>query len=390
MPDHYPLYPSAAQMNHYLNSFADHFKLRDSIVLNTSIKRVSPIADSNGWRIEFSNGSESERFDTVIVATGHHWDKRFAGPYTGEADFKASGGEVIHSKDYKRSSQLAGKSVLVIGGGNSACDVAVEASRFGSSSDLSIRNGVWFLPRMLCGSPLELLVGSWMPVWAQRLCLRFGLWLCVGSYAKYGLPEPTHRLFDRHPTINSDLLTAIQRGAITVRPGIKRFVPNECEEPKQTLSGGQTEQKHQMSIAVEFTNGERRTYDLIVHCTGFHVSVPVIADSIIEWHTNPTDGYAYPNLLSGLIHPTRRGLYVFGLGQPRYGAGPLITAGAEVIAECIKIQPSLKQPIGVVLKALGTQPLRSYLLDPIRVFRESLNAISIASHLPLIERVLCR
>ena len=34
---------------------------------------------------------------------------------------------MLHSKQYKRPEQLLNKRVLVIGGGNSACDIAVEA-----------------------------------------------------------------------------------------------------------------------------------------------------------------------------------------------------------------------------------------------------------------------
>jgi cation diffusion facilitator CzcD-associated flavoprotein CzcO len=40
----------------------------------------------------------------------------------------------MHSKDYKNPEFFRGKRVLVVGGGNSACDIAVEASRFAASS----------------------------------------------------------------------------------------------------------------------------------------------------------------------------------------------------------------------------------------------------------------
>jgi hypothetical protein len=34
--------------------------------------------------------------------------------------------------------------------------------------------------------------------------------IIVGPYARYGLPEPTHRLWETHPTINSELLQFIK------------------------------------------------------------------------------------------------------------------------------------------------------------------------------------
>ena len=54
------------------------------------------------------------------------------------------------------------------------------------------------------------------------------------------------------------------------------------------------------------------------------------------------DGYRYPNLLEGLIPVNIKNLFIFGVGQPRYGAGPLITAGAESIAGLLKAQADVR------------------------------------------------
>ncbi len=40
-----------------------------------------------------------------------------------------------------------------------------------------------------------------------------------------------------------------------------------------------------------------------------------------------------------------------GLSQPRYGAGPLLTSGAEYIARAMKLQDSMQFPIGDVMAA---------------------------------------
>jgi cation diffusion facilitator CzcD-associated flavoprotein CzcO len=60
----------------------------------------------------------------------------------------------------------------VLGGGNSACDVAAEAARVGASCDLSLRRGYRFLPKTLFGVPLADIGSGWFPMWAQRLFLR--------------------------------------------------------------------------------------------------------------------------------------------------------------------------------------------------------------------------
>ncbi|MEM8605388.1 MAG: NAD(P)/FAD-dependent oxidoreductase, partial [Cyanobacteria bacterium P01_H01_bin.121] len=118
MPDHYPDFPSARQMRDYLWSFADAYQLRDRIELNRTVTYVRPV-EQNHWEVTFANG-EQRLYQGVLLCNGHHWNQRwpeFQGRFNGE---------ILHSKDYKKPDQLRGKKVLVIGGGNSACDVAAE------------------------------------------------------------------------------------------------------------------------------------------------------------------------------------------------------------------------------------------------------------------------
>jgi hypothetical protein len=56
------------------------------------------------------------------------------------------------------------------------------------------------------------------------------------------------------------------------------------------------------------------------------------------------DGYRYPDLLEGLVPRGVRNLFIFGVGQPRYGAGPIITAGAESMASMLKAQAQVRTP----------------------------------------------
>ncbi len=59
----------------------------------------------------------------------------------------------------------------------------------------------------------------WMPIFAQKLIIKFLLKITVGSYTNYGLPDPDHQLFEHHPTINSDLLLYLQLGKVVPHPG---------------------------------------------------------------------------------------------------------------------------------------------------------------------------
>ena len=160
MPKDYPDFPSASQMLTYLDSFVEHFALDKNIELNREVSLVKPI-ENNLWSVTFADG-EQRIYQGIIMCNGHHWNKRFP-------KFKGKfNGKIIHSKDYKHPSQLQGKKVLVIGGGNSACDIAAEAGRVAKKSVLSLRESVWFLPKSFAGIPLSDIIQWWMPEWFQK------------------------------------------------------------------------------------------------------------------------------------------------------------------------------------------------------------------------------
>jgi len=343
MPADYPDFPSGRQMLEYLNSYAEVFKLRAHIQFRTKIvmclPKNSPPANSSSsddgrWEVELANG-EKRIYKGVIVCSGHHWDKRFPN-YPGEFT-----GEYIHSKDYKNPQQLIDKRVLVIGGGNSACDLASEAARVGRSCDLSLRRGYWFLPKFLFGVPLPELVPSWVPVWAQRLFLKAVLRVAVGKYEDYGLPKPDHRIFEAHPTLNSEILHYLKHGRIRPRPDIARFEDRR----------------------VVFVDGSSGEFDMVVCGTGFHLSFPFLPAGLV-----PVQG-SNALLYGGCTLPDYKNLYIVGTPQVRYGFGPLITPAATLLCRLIGLQDQMELPIGLVLKESGAHPPTTHLVDPHKALR---------------------
>lgn len=354
MPSSWPDFPSAQQMLEYLNAYAGHHRLHEEIRLSTKVTRVEPVdVEAGTWRVawETASGERGERvYEGVVVCNGHHWASRLP-QYPGEL-----GAELLHSKSYKSPAQLAGKRVLVIGGGNSACDIAVEAARFARSAHISMRRGYWFLPKTFLGVPLVELMQPWMPSFAQRAVARTMARIAVGPYERYGLQHPDHRPFDRHPTINSELLYYLRHGKITPHPDIRRW------------DGDQ----------VEFVDGVKERFDLVIAATGYDVSFPFLAEGVVEWR------HGYPQLIGGLMPPDHKNIYFFGLGQPRYGAGPLISAGADLLCTAISTQQRLDVPIGAVLERLGQRPPRTWLLDPFAVLRQVRMGKRIMPRLPAI------
>lgn len=226
MPDDYPDFPSREQMIAYLRAYADHFKLRERIQFRTTVLMCRPLADGR-WEVELSGG-EKRIYQGVLVCNGHHWHRRWP-----ELPGRFAG-EYFHSKDYKSPEQLQGRRVLVIGGGNSACDIASEAARVGRSCHISLRHGYWFLPKTLFGRPLVEALPGWVPVFAQRAMLA-ALRIVFGRYENYGLPKPDHRIFDRHPTINSELLHYVRHGRIIPKPDIASVQERRCASATAAL-----------------------------------------------------------------------------------------------------------------------------------------------------------
>jgi hypothetical protein len=353
MPATYPDFPSAAQMLAYLHSYADHYRLQEHIEYNTNVRLVAP-APSDRWELTLGSG-EKRIYGGVVIANGHHWDCRYP-TYPG-----AFAGEILHSKHYKNPEILQGKRVLVIGGGNSACDIAVEAARFARAAHISMRRGYWIMPKTMFGVPSVEMMQLWMPLWMQRLYIRALLRVFVGRYEQYGLQHPDHKIFEHHPTINSELLYYLKHGRVTPHPDIKRYDGQE----------------------VEFADGRREAFDLIICATGYHLSLPLLAPGVVEWKNG------IPQLL-GMVTPNYKNLYIFGAGQARYGAGPLISAGAEALCTMVKTQQRLKHPIGAILQKIGARPPTTMLVGAEQVLRATRQANRVIPNMIYLEKVLFR
>lgn len=368
MPAGYPDFPSRRQMADYYKIYADRFGLRENIEFNTKVVRCLPRADETwevelvgsaggGGRVNFpgsndKNQTRTERrlYKGVIVCNGHHWDKRFP-QYEGEF-----AGEMIHSKDYKKAAQLAGKRVLVIGGGNSACDIVSEAARVAAEAHLSLRRGYWFLPKTLFGQPSAESWALYLPVFLQRIILKMMLRIVVGRYEDYGLPHPDHKLFEHHPTVSSEILHYLKHGRITPHADIENFA----------------------GTTVNFVDGTSAEIDLIVCATGYFVSFPFLPEGLV-----PVKNGNIAQVYAGSVLPGHKNIYVFGTQQVRYGVGPLITPAARVLTKIIKLQDEMELPIGLVMKESGAKLPTTHLIDPIA----SLRAMRVADYtLPLLRR----
>jgi len=313
MSDEYPTYPSHVHIAQYFDRFVDHFGFRDRIRFRTEVTRVEP-AGAGEWDVTVRpvDGGEPEthRYAAVLVANGHHWDARWPEPaFPGSDTFT---GTQLHSHDYKTFEGFENKRVLVLGIGNSACDIAVETAKVSERTFLAMRRGAHIVPKYLFGIPTDHLTTSPLAqspfLWSKRLGLSILLYLQRGSVTKYGLPKPDHKILSAHPTVSDDLLTRLGHGDITVKPNIARL-------------DGDT---------VQFVDGTSERIDTIVYCTGYKITFPFLDHSLISADDNEI------GLYHRVVDPEHPGLYFIGLVQPLGAIMPLAEAQSEWVADLLE------------------------------------------------------
>eukprot|EP01136_Pigoraptor_vietnamica_P024649 Opistho-1_new@77863 len=168
MADEVADYPSHQELNRYFGRFADHFRLREHYQFNARVLKVEPVGPgvSPLWRVQWRDAQGLDHvadYKGVIIANGTlsepsmpAFEGRFAG-------------ELLHTSAYKSARQFDGRRVLIIGAGNSGCDIAVVAVHYAKSVDISVRRGYYFVPKYVFGKPADTLGGKRpLPAWLKQ------------------------------------------------------------------------------------------------------------------------------------------------------------------------------------------------------------------------------
>jgi cation diffusion facilitator CzcD-associated flavoprotein CzcO len=302
MPEGYPDYPSHRQVLAYLHAYADRHGLRAHAQFGSAVREVRP--EDGGWTVAMEKG-ESRRYAGVILAIGQQWTPKMPGA---AARFE---GEAYHSSAYHSARQLDGKRVLVVGGGNSGCDIAVDAGNAAAKAFLSLRRGYWFVPKHVFGLPADVFGarGPHLPLWLERRLDERLLRLLLGDLRRLGLPAPDHRLFETHPVLNSQLLGSLAHGDVVVKPDVREF----------------------RGRRVVFADGSEEELDAVIFATGYRRRFPVLPESV---HREGDVSCLYLNL----CHRTQPGLFVVGFFETDGGAFPLIDLQCELIARALYAQ----------------------------------------------------
>ena len=301
-----PDYPRHDQVLAYLRDYARHFDLYEHIQFNTSVEGCERDSDGH-WQVTLDNG-ETRRYRGLMICNGHLWEPRLP-------DYPGSfSGQTMHSKQYKTPEILHRKRVLVVGAGNSGCDLAVEAVHHAQAVFHSTRRGYHYLPKYIFGMPTDQINEEAMrvpsPRWLRRRIDALIIRVVMGRPENYGLPRPDHRLLESHPLVNSLLPYYIGHGDVTPKPDIAHL-DGDC---------------------VTFVDGSQEQIDLIVYATGYQMRFPFIDPVHLNWQDQG------PALYMHFLHPVYDNLFVIGLLQPDSGVFWLMDYQAQVAARFIQAQ----------------------------------------------------
>ncbi|MEZ3159402.1 NAD(P)/FAD-dependent oxidoreductase [Microbacterium sp. BWT-B31] len=298
-------YPSHRTLIRYFRDFADRFGLAERFAFDTKVVGLAR-ADDGGWmlRADGPDGEIERRYAGVILANGTLAEPNvptFRGEFAGE---------IMHTSAYKTATQLTAKRVLIIGAGNSGCDIAVDAVHHAASVDLSVRRGYYFVPRYLFGRPSDTLnQGRPLPARLKQFVDARVLKAFTGDPVKFGFPKPDYKIYESHPIVNTLILGHLGQGDLSIRADIDRF-------------DGST---------VRFRDGSSGEYDLVLLATGYTLDYPFVAREDLNW-----TGWS-PKLFLNIFPPpvdgAFNGLFVMGMleasgigWQGRYEQAELIAA----------------------------------------------------------------
>src|SRR6187431_114377 len=314
-------YPGHRTLLQYFRDFAERFGLTDAYRFETRVTGVEK-TDDGGWmlRADAPDGPIEARYDGVILANGTLAEPNipaFTGDFTGE---------LLHTSAYKRASQLTGKRVLIIGAGNSGCDIAVDAVHHAASVDMSVRRGYYFVPRYLFGRPSDTLnQGKPLPARIKQFIDTRVLRAFTGDPVRFGFPRPDYKLYESHPIVNTLILNHLGQGDLAIRPDVDRF-------------DGRT---------VHFRDGSSGEYDTVLLATGYTLDYPFVSREELNWR-----GFS-PSLYLNVFPPSFNGLYVMGMieasgigWQGRYEQAELIAEYLSALQRAPELAAQFRRRVG--------------------------------------------
>lgn len=295
-------YPSAREVDQYLNDYCNHFDLHPHIQLATDVTQIERDDVNNKWRLSVSGRgcvAETLEFEKVVLATGPHVIPKQP-DLAGRSQFS---GKILHSIAYKGPTSFQDKRVMIVGMSNSAADTATSLVGIAAKIFLSHRHGSVILPRYLKdGTSLDhnltyrqFQIKDTLDTFAPRLATKF-LDNITSRISRQNIGEldpqwnfsPSPSLLHQVPTVSDTLIPALRDGSIT------------STKAPSCVTGPNT-------ILLE--DGTSVEVDSIIYCTGYEVDYsvlgpydPTLIDTIGSEARNKATPKLYQNIFS-LAYP---------------------------------------------------------------------------------------
>lgn len=323
MPEHWSEFPACEKVREWLNLYVDHFGFRHAIRTKTEVISAVP-REGGGWQLVLNgpDGWYTSDYDALIAASGSYWDPQIP-------DWPGTfSGKMIHAQEYldpETPHQLNGLDVVIVGIGNTGCELACEIAKAGAGTVcLSARSGTWILPKTINGVAAAEGVPLTHPtdeVPSELACLaeedREAFLAQRASqtikqahsermrrFEHLGLPPaPEHPLLKR-PTISQDILACLESGHVIAKPAITRLDRD----------------------AVVFAPDERVRADVIICATGYKLSYPYLSQDVADTRENDL------TLFCGIVPPDRDDLFFVGVSRPTGAFWPIAEAQAKFVA----------------------------------------------------------
>jgi indole-3-pyruvate monooxygenase len=277
-PKDYPRYVPRELMIRYLENYAAHFALQPRF--GETVRAVE--RDADAWIVRST--SLSVRAGFVVIASGYNAEPVIPS-LPGIDTFT---GEVIHSTAYVDAKPFAGRSVLVIGMGNTGAEIALDLAEGDARPTISLRDGVHIVPRDLFGIPIQLvgmLASGWLPGRFNDAIFPAILDLVLGKPARHGIARPAQGILQqctelgRIPVIDVGTLDKIAKQAIGTAPGISMITPEgamfqdgsslKCDAII-LASGYRPNYRNFLTADIQPSNGLSNQQNSSIYCVGFH------------------------------------------------------------------------------------------------------------------------
>ena len=241
-----PRYPSGKQVVAYLEDYQKEFNINP--IFNA--EATSIWKENNYWVTDTNQGKFISKY--LIMATGA-FGKPKPVSIKGMESFP---GRIIHSCEYRSGKDFKGEKVLVVGFGNSACEIAIDLYEQAAIPFMSVRSPVNIIPRDIAGIPiLELsLIMSQLPTRVADTITTLLTRLLFGDITKLGLTKKLYGPFEEIkkymtiPSIDIGTVKHIRQGHIKVNGGIDHIKGNN----------------------VYFSDGKIEDFNSIIACIGFN------------------------------------------------------------------------------------------------------------------------